>query len=290
MDVAVTGAAGFLGRHIVARLLAAGFGVRRLLRSIEAPPSMAPNAARNEALIDVVRPGGIESLDAEDLAGCGAVIHLAAAGVSPNRASPEELERTNVEGSRRLARVARDARVPHVVVAGTWAEYGRSLDAHRRTPPDARLLPMSPYPASKAAGFTAMVEALAGADTAFTYLRVFNAFGDGQNPRSLWPSLRAAAAGGQDFEMTSGDQVRDFIAVEVVAEQFLASVVSAPAQGHARVRNVGSGIGISVRAFASQWWDRWGASGALRFGAVPSRGDEPMRAVADIRSSWDFAL
>ena len=52
------------------------------------------------------------------------------------------------------------------------------------------------------------------------YLRIFNAFGLG-NMKNLWPSLYKASKNGKDFEMTEGNQIRDFIHVELVAKLFI---------------------------------------------------------------------
>ena len=54
-----------------------------------------------------------------------------------------------------------------------------------------------------------------------TYNRIFSAFGEGQFIENLWPSLRKAAMNGENFNMTSGKQIRDFIEVKKIALNFL---------------------------------------------------------------------
>lgn len=278
MTVLVTGATGFVGRHVVATLREDGQPVRRLLRK--------PVEDAQRGVTDVVRPGGILELTAIDLDGVDAVIHLAAAGVSPKVATAEELRASNVDGTAHLLGLAAGAGTPRLVLLGTCAEYGRSADAHAAIPPDATLRPLSPYPRSKADGFAVACELVAQHALTAHYLRLFTAFGEGQTPRALWPSLRAAALAGEDFPMTSGDQVRDFLPVEEVAGTIVEALTDTAPAGRLLVRNLGSGSGTSVLDFATEWWGRLGATGQLLPGAIPDRSDEPARYVAEVGTSW----
>ena len=210
------------------------------------------------------------------------VVHLAAAGVSPKHASPDVLWVVNVELPARLVAAAAHAGVDRLVIAGTAAEYGRIADEYSNLPADAPLRPTSAYARSKAIGFAGAVDAAHEHEVTLDHLRVFNAFGPGQDPRALWPALHEAAARGNDLDLSSGEQVRDFIPVGAVADAFVTAVCPPPdLRRGVHVRNVGTGEGTTVRRFAEQWWEHWGATATLRFGAINDREDEPRRLVAD---------
>lgn len=264
--VALTGASGFLGSHVHAALLAAGcdvvlIGREALGRSI-ADLSATLSAAGK---IDVV-------------------VHLAAAGVSPKQAALDVLRVVNIELPARLVTAAAHAGVNRLVMSGTAAEYGTSGDKYGNLPADAPLRPTTAYARSKAIGFAGAVESASNYGVSLDYLRVFNAFGFGQDSRALWPALYRAAVLANDFKLSSGEQIRDFIPVGAVADAFVAAVRHLDSRRGVRVRNVGTGRGTTVRQFAQQWWEYWGARATLRIGAIRDREDEPFRLVADNRS------
>jgi nucleoside-diphosphate-sugar epimerase len=170
-----------------------------------------------------------------------------------------------------------------VVVAGSFAEYGRAADRHEFLPADAALEPTSPYAASKAAACMLAVALAAQHQLELCYLRIFSAFGEGQHESNFFPSLRRAALSGEDFPMTSGEQVRDFIPVEDVARAILAAArMPGVEPGRPRMMNVASGRPVALRDFAQDWWRRLGARGRLLAGAVPYRSAEPKRFAAEM--------
>lgn len=264
-SVVVTGAGGFLGRHVVRVLEAAGLHVvtvdrARLIGDLE---------------------GFLRTVTAGERDGTVGLVHLAAAGVSPRTAEPTELRAINVELPERVIRAAAGAGVARVLTVGTAAEYGRSGDAHERIPPDAALRPGSDYARSKVDGFMRAASAALRTGLGLHHARVFNAFGPGQHERALWAALERAARSGQDLDLSSGTQVRDFIPVADAARALTATLHEPIDPGSVMVRNVGTGEGRTVRAFAEEWWGLLGATGSLRFAALADRTDEPDRLVAD---------
>jgi nucleoside-diphosphate-sugar epimerase len=273
MQLFVTGATGFIGSHFLRTALAGGHEVRALRRPgsrTRLPLEREPEWL--ERSLDQVTVG--------DLAGCAAIVHLASPGVSPQKAGWEELLYWNVTAAVRLAERAREAGVERIVAAGTFAEYGRSADRYDLVPPDAPLAPTTGYAASKAAAYAALSAYAIEQKMQLAYLRVFSAYGEGQHAANFWPALRAAALAGGDFPMTAGEQIRDYVPVESVAATFcrVASGASLVA-GEPLVANVGSGCPVTMRAFAEEWWARFGARGQLRIGALPYRPNEVMRFV-----------
>jgi nucleoside-diphosphate-sugar epimerase len=272
MKIFVTGATGFVGGYFVRKALASGHYVRAIRRSASL---MAAIDSRLEWL-DV----SLDAVGSRHFEGCDAFVHFAAAGVSPKHASREELTYWNVTVPQLLLEKAYAAGIRRVVIAGTFAEYGLSANHYDLIPPCAPLIPTTSYASSKAACFVTCYATAIELGLELSYLRVFSAFGDGQYESNFWPALRKAALEGRDFEMTPGEQIRDYIHVEQVVLSFLYAVTRADViAGSPVVLNVGSGVPVSMRVFAETWWQKLQATGVLKVGALPYRPNEVMRFV-----------
>ena len=111
-------------------------------------------------------------------------------------------------------------------------------------------------------------------------------FGEGEDESRLWPSLKRAAFNGDDFKLTSGEQIRDFTNVTEIAEKILSEVKEFSVnKGETQIKNIGSNNPQSVKDFSEYWWNHWKAVGKLHFGAKPYRDDEVMRFVPDLTNS-----
>jgi len=277
MRLFLTGGTGFIGSHVLAAALAEGYQVRALRRS-----------ARSAPVIPLPRQpqwceGDLHSLTASDLEGVDAVLHLASAGVSPKRVPWNELVQANVVGSLRLLERAAEAGVRRCVVAGTSHEYGKAALRFSPIPPDAPLEPLSAYGSSKAAAFQLLRAFAIEQGLELFYGRVFTAYGEGQFAGNFWPSLRRAALAGEDFPMTSGRQVSDFIPVAAVASHLLEACTRDDiSAGVPLVVNIGSGVATSLLAFAEREWSGFRATGRLLPACLPDRPDQIERYVPDL--------
>ncbi len=268
----VTGGTGFIGSHFINCALAKGHEIRALRR-----PNSAPRIYLAQEPEWIQKP--LEKVDQDDLAGCDVLIHIAAQGVSPQPTDWITAHEINVLHSIRLIHTAIEAGVPHIIACGSCAEYGSSGTEFDEIPPDAPLRPIGPYASSKAA-FSVSFQAMARSfPAAFTLIRPFHLYGEGQHPANFWPALKKAASAGEDFSMTAGEQVRDYQLVTAAAADFLAAAESFPEKKQARVLNIGSGKPVTLREFASEQWKLWEAPGKLIFGAHPYRENEVMRFV-----------
>ena len=227
--------------------------------------------------------GDLNTLQSDWFEGIDAVLHLAAAGVSPKQASWSELVQVNVVGSLQLLDLAAEMGVRRFVVAGTSHEYGNSARCYEAIPPDSPLDPVNAYGASKAAGFQLLRTFAKDRHLELFYGRVFSAYGEGQFEENFWPSLRRAALSGNDFPMTSGCQISDFIPVNAVASHLLQACTRPDiGVGLPLVVNIGSGMTRSLLAFAKSEWERLGATGELLPGSLPDRPDQIDRYVPDL--------
>lgn len=273
MKIFVTGGTGFIGSHFVKHALEAGHEVIALRR----PGSCTAIPLSHE-------PTWVEGSLTDDwrktLADCSALVHLAAAGVSMRNDDWRHLFLVNVQQSLDLWLQAVDAGVKRLVICGSCFEYGKSGERHEFIPSTAPLEPTGPYHASKAAATMAATALCIERRIELAVLRPFHVFGEGEGEERFWPSLRKAALAGEDFTMTPGEQVRDFIPVESVAEAFVAALRRIDLKtGEPRIENVGTGRPQSLRQFAGHWWRHWDARGRLLVGALPYRDNEVMRYV-----------
>jgi nucleoside-diphosphate-sugar epimerase len=220
----------------------------------------------------------MENVRSEALEGCEALIHLAAHSANVPYDTLENCLVENVIKPLALFRAAILAGVRRFIVAGTCFEYGREGERHEFIAATAGLFPTQSYPASKAAASVVLHALACEASLELLILRIFQVYGEGEAYGRFWPSLRQAALSGEDFEMTEGSQVRDFVPVQRVAAAFVEALARQDLEpGRPKIENLGSGQPMSLAEFAEREWQRFGATGKLIRGAKPMRVGEIMR-------------
>lgn len=276
MKILLTGGTGFIGSHVLHELTKTQHDVVAIRR-----PGSSPKFAISPEPTWLEMP--LDDLRAEHLAEFDVLLHLASTGVSPQNASWRDLAYWNITVPSYLLEEANLAGVSRVVFAGTAAEYGKSADQYEFIPIDAPLQPTSLYAASKAACCLMATTYAIEKHMQVAWLRVFAAYGEGQFKSNFFPSLRAAALAGQDFQMTHGEQVRDYVPVEVVARKLIAACDEVDIYaGIPYIENVGTGIPVTMLEFAQKWWSIWNAKGQILPGTLPYRPNESMRFVPQL--------
>ena len=274
MNIVLTGGTGFIGSHFLKQALAAGHSVRAIRRSPSSKPRIP--IAKQPAWLDAQ----LDEVTVEELQGCEVLVHLAAHSVKYPYDSLANCLLWNVMAVLALFEQARLAGIRRFVVAGSCFEYGRSGERYAAIPTDAPLEPTNSYAASKAAASIALCQWAEEHHLSLEILRVFHVYGEGEAETCFWPSLRRAALAGEDFPMTYGEQIRDFMPVEAVARTFLGRVSQPDSPAEAQVFNLSSGNPGSIRLFAERWWKHWDAKGKLLLGNLPYRNGEVMCYVA----------
>jgi len=83
--------------------------------------------------------------------------------------------------------------------------------------------------------------------------------------------------------MTKGEQIRDFLSVDVAAKQIVEGLeFNNVGLGSTSFSNIGSGRPQSILEFSEYYWNRWNAKGRLNVGSLPYRASEIMRYVAQV--------
>ena len=227
--------------------------------------------------------GTLESDFNDILDECDTLIHLAAYGVNPIHNSWRDAYRWNIDASLKLLRQAKKSGIKRFILAGSCSEYGKSAERYDYVPTDAPLEPVNAYGASKAAASIASMAFAREYRIELAILRLFHVYGEGENSDRFWPSLKKAALTDRDFMMTNGEQIRDFTPVDFVAKKFLHyATKNKIKKGNPIIFNIGKGKPSTLKDFAKEQWNKFGAKGRLLIGEVPYRKDEIMRYVPHI--------
>jgi len=244
----VTGAAGFIGSHLVDSLLADGHDVL----GIDAFVDYYPRAVKEENLRSArehrafrLVEGRLQDLDLRPLLdGAGRIFHLGAqAGVRASWGREFELYTDhNVLATQRLLEAATEARAPGLVYASSSSVYGDSPTLPLRE--DSPCLPVSPYGVTKLAAehLGRLYSKTLGLPV--VSLRYFTVYGPRQRPDMAFHRFLRAARDGQPIRVFGdGEQTRDFTFVaDVIAATRAAGEKGRPGA----VYNVGGGERVSL--------------------------------------------
>ena len=263
MKIAVTGATGFIGRAVLAELSRRNIAAVASSRS----GSGALSGAVHRAVALYLHETPADAY--ERLGRPDTVIHLAWSGL-PNYRSLHHVDSELPTQYRFLSSLV-DAGLQSLVVAGTCFEYGMQSGPLGE---DLPTRPENPYGFAKDALRRELEFLKSSRPFALTWARLFYLYGEGQAETSLLPQLRHAVTRGEKvFNMSGGEQLRDYLAVEEAA-RLLVSV--ALARCDAGAVNVCSGRPVSVRRLVEGWIRDYGWAIELNLGHYPYPEYEPM--------------
>lgn len=266
MRVLVTGATGFVGRHVVAALVARGHSVVAASRTRRTAASMPWFGQVSYVECDVQRDFArlLEAQPPPDV-----LLHLAWPGL-PNYRDFFHLHE-NLPADLRFLSAAVSRGVPRLMVAGTCLEYGMQFGPLEENG-DTR--PTTAYGLAKDTLRKSLQLLQGSLPFTLQWVRLFYMYGEGQNPKSLLATLdRAIDEGLPAFNMSAGDQLRDYLPIEAVAGHFARLVEHPECSG---VINCCSGRPVSVRQMVEQRCEARGASLRLNRGYYPYPDYEPL--------------
>jgi NAD dependent epimerase/dehydratase len=245
-SVLVTGAGGFIGGHVVERLVRDGARVRAFCRY---------NSRNERGTLDWLEPNVVaevevvlgELRDLESVAaatdGSEVVLHLGAQIAIPySYVNPRDFLEVNVLGTLNVAQAALRHGVQRIVHTSTSEVYGtaQSVPITEAHP----LEPQSPYAASKVAADKLMDSYHRSFDLPVCVLRPFNTYGPRQSARAIIPTIISQALAGSTLKLGSLHPRRDLTFVEDTAAGFVAAATSEGAVG--RTIQLGTNHDVSV--------------------------------------------
>ena len=245
--ILVTGADGFIGSHLVERLVRHGYDVRAFVLY----NSFNSWGWLDQCAEDVKGKFEVFSGDIRDphgvrvaMSGCDAVLHLAALIAIPySYHSPDTYVDTNVKGTLNVLQAARELSVQKVIHTSTSEVYGTAqfvpiTEGHP-------LQGQSPYSASKIGADQMAYSFYTSFQLPVTILRPFNTYGPRQSARAVIPTIISQIANGErKLKLGAISPTRDFNYVADTVSGFIASLESELGLGE--VINLGSNYEISI--------------------------------------------
>lgn len=259
--ILVTGGAGFIGSHLVDRLVKEGFYVA-VADNLSTGKKEYVNGSASLFYVDLAEPSFAEIFEQEKPE---VVFHLAAqASVTRSMENPEEDARTNILGVLNLLEQCHRYGIARIIYSSTGgALYGEpdSLPCDESHP----VRPLSPYGASKYAAETYIHTYGSMAGFKYTILRYANVYGprqDSQGEAGVIPIFAQRMLNEQPVLIYgNGEQQRDFVYVDDVVE----ANMKALEQVGSDVYNIGTGVGTTVNAIFTRLADLIGYTGLPKY-------------------------
>ncbi len=265
MKIAVTGATGFIGRHVLAQLKAHSAHDVAVVSRQEHVDDLT-NAGFQWVTMDVADApeDAFERMGRPDV-----LIHLAWGGL-PNYASHHHFE-SELPVQYQFLKGLIQSGLKKVLVTGTCFEYGMQSGALAE---GALTMPTNPYGFAKDALRKQLEFLQCDQHFKLVWARIFYLYGDGQAANSLLPQLRRAVEqGAVEFNMSAGEQLRDYMPVEDAAKCIASLALNEDVPA---IINLCTGKPVSVRSMVEHWLHKFGWEMKLNLGYYPYSVHEPM--------------
>jgi UDP-glucose 4-epimerase len=269
--VFVTGATGFIGRHLVKRLVAEGYSVGALVRS--------SSSLRKTEGMGEISPYEGDVRNYDDLKKAfsafqpDAVIHLVTYYAVMHRADEiGVMLDTNVKGTINLLEAAKESGTVKLFInTSTCAVYkpeNRLLTEQDAVRPQ-NLYAMTKLQAEEACSYYA--EAF---DLPCVTLRLFPPYGPGDHERRLIPYVIDSIIKNVPPNLTTGKQEWDFVYIDDIISAFVATLKASPFSDKHPIFNIGTGNAVSIRTVVEKIRHALGSDIDLPWGSVPHRVNE----------------
>lgn len=266
MKVLVTGATGFIGGYVVRELINQGCRVVATSKNPEKAKAFEwiSQVQYISCDLNVVQENFFQFFQQPEL-----LIHLAWKGL-PNYKDLFHLEE-NLFFNYRFLKNMLEHGLKHLVVTGTCFEYGMQSGALSE---DMETKPDNPYGLAKDALRKFLEQLQKKIDFEFKWVRLFYMYGKDQSSNSILSQLdRALENGDATFNMSGGEQLRDYLPVEKIVKYIVKIAMQSKVKG---IINCCSGKPISIRKLAENYLKEKQKNIQLNLGYYPYPDYEPM--------------
>jgi nucleoside-diphosphate-sugar epimerase len=182
----------------------------------------------------------------------------------------EKIFKINLNGTINLLNALKKIEYENFIFTSTSEVYGgKSIKPPFKE--DDKFVPASPYSLSKYCAETTIKTFSEMYWKNYTILRLFNFFGDGMPNNFFIPQLIDKLRRDEDFNMTKGGQIRDFLHIDDVLQ---ATLLATESNAYQEIFNVCSGEGVSIKELALKIKGKLKSVSKINFGAIPYRKNE----------------
>jgi len=244
VNILITGGAGFIGRHLVERLLDN--------HQITIYDDLSNSSLEKISFLIERGVGFIKGdiLDFKKLSECkdfDVVIHLAAkSDVANSVINPDDTINVNLSGTKNILRCCVQNKIKKIIFASSAAVYG---DHDGVISEKSVTLPQSPYGKSKLDAEKQIIQYSNENNLRYVILRVFNVYGKGQNENYagvITKFIKNISENKSLIIYGDGKQTRDFVSIDDVTESFKCAIKS----DHSNIYNIASGVSVSINELA----------------------------------------
>ena len=274
MKILVTGATGFIGSHVLDKLVETGHAITATARDGNKAAKFSWFKKVRFIAFDlsgqVNSPNLYDSFDRPDI-----LIHLAWEGL-PNYRSQIHLERNYPFQQIFLNQMIKGG-LSSLTVTGTCLEYGLQGGCLSENIPSK---PIIAYAQAKQRLLESLLDLQTRQAFFLKWVRLFYTFGSGQSENSILSQLdKALERGDRSFNMSGGEQLRDYLPVEQMAEYIIKIALQDKVTG---VINCCSGTPVSIKGFVEDYLNLKKKSINLNLGYYPYLDYEPMSFWGDV--------
>ena len=266
--VLLTGATGFVGKQVLKYLQESNNEITLVVRA-----GWQRKIVNNKQITNVIETENIFTEDfgwwkrtCKDI---DIIIHVAWYA-EPGKYLLSDMNMDCLQGTLNLARGAVDAGVRRFIGIGTCFEYDLTGGVLSINTP---LKPVTLYASAKAATYLSLLSLFAQKNIEFVWCRLFYLYGEGENKNRLVSYIRYQLENNQIAELSSGNQIRDFMDVAAAGRIIVDLALNMSICG---AINICSGIPVTVRQLAEKIADEYGKRELLLFGARPDNIIDPV--------------
>ncbi|MBW3496108.1 NAD(P)-dependent oxidoreductase [Bacillus sp. FDAARGOS_1420] len=278
----ITGGYGFIGSHLIRRLLNLQAKIVLFIRT-SSNPWRLKDALKNIETYEVDIRNKMQVQDAIKKINPDYIFHLAAYGVNSAHTDYINAIETNIIGTCNIIQAAKLVNCKKIINMGSSSEYGNKMEPiHEKM----LLTPVDIYGSTKAAGTILAHQIASENNISLITLRPFGIFGEAEDPHKLFSYIILQVLQNKDVNLTLCNQLRDYCYIENIIDVCILAVENTTVQNE--IFNIGSGNIYPLKHYVELLYKHLNTNSRPNYGAIPSRTNERWLPEADIQKIKNF--